>query len=171
MELGGRRVLVGDLVGMAYLAELVTHPDQTIPVLALAGRGQALVDGGPQQILDDAARAAYAARVRELHEDLAQAEANADLGHAERLREELSVLVDELEAATGLAGRGRQFGGPSERARTAVRKALKRAIDEIDAADQEIGELLRSSIVTGSACAYTPDADVGIDWSTGSTAP
>ena len=85
------------------------------------------------------------------------------------MRAELDALVDELEAATGLGGRARQFGRPSERARTAVRKALKRAIDEIDAADHQIGELLRSSIVTGSACAYSPDADVVVDWSTGSS--
>jgi tetratricopeptide (TPR) repeat protein len=171
VELAERRVVVGDLVGMEYLAELVTHPGETIPVLELAGRGQALVDGVPQEVLDDAARAAYAARVSELRDDLSAAEADADLGRAERVRAELDALVDELEAATGLGGRARQFGRPSERARTAVRKALKRAIDEIDAADHQIGELLRSSIVTGSACAYSPqaDADVVVDWSVGTS--
>ncbi len=167
VELSGHRVLVGDLVGMGYLAELVTHPGQTIPALTLAGRGQSLVDGAARhEVLDDTARAAYAARVDELADDLAAAEADADIGRAERARAELDLLVDELEAATGLGGRARQFGGPSERARTAVRKALKRAIDEIDAADHEIGELLRSSIVTGSTCAYTPDAELAVAWST-----
>jgi hypothetical protein len=167
VELADHRVLVGDLVGMEYLAELVTHPGQTIPVLALAGRGQVLVDGTAHEVLDAAARTAYAARVSELSGELAEAEADADLGRAERLRAELGVIVDELEAATGLGGRPREFGRPVERARTAVRKALKRAIDEIDVADHEIGELLRSSIVTGSTCTYEPSAGAGVRWSTG----
>lgn len=167
VELAERRVLVGDLVGMGYLAELVTHPGHVIPALDLAGRGQALVDGAPQELLDDAARAAYAARARELSDDVAAAEADADLGRVERLRAELDAVVGELEAAAGLSGRPRHFAGPSERARTAVRKAIKRAIDEIEAADHEIGELLRSSIVTGSTCSYSPAADAVVVWSAG----
>jgi AAA ATPase domain len=164
VALDDHRVLVVDLVGMAYLAELVSHPGQAIPALTLAG-GAPAADGARQEVLDDDARAAYAARARELADDLAEAEAHADIGRAERLRAELDLLVDELESATGLGGRARLFVGPAERARTAVRKAIKRALDEIDAADPQIAAVLRASIVTGSTCTYAPDPRSPVSWS------
>jgi hypothetical protein len=67
-------------------------------------------------------------------------------------------VTAELGRATGLGGRSRSFTGPAERARTAVRKALKRALDEIEAADLEIGGELRAGIRTGHSCSYTPSA-------------
>ena len=57
------------------------------------------------------------------------------------------------------------FVDRTERARTAVRKAIKRAIDEIDAADPVIGQLLRSSISTGATCVYVPDPNAPVRWS------
>jgi hypothetical protein len=98
-------------------------------------------------------------------DDLAVAEGHNDLARAERLRIELDALVEQVEAATGLGGRPRAFTNDRERARTAVRKAIKRAIDEIDAADPTIGEVLRTSIVTGSVCMYTPTSSAhNVQW-------
>ena len=53
-------------------------------------------------------------------------------------------------------GRTRDFPDPAERARTAVRKAIKRAVAAVTAADPAIGAELRATVTTGSACAYTP---------------
>ena len=47
---------------------------------------------------------------------------------------------------------------PSERARTAVRKAIARAIDVIGASDDVLGAELRATITTGRRCSYVPDA-------------
>jgi tetratricopeptide (TPR) repeat protein len=166
VELDGRRAVVGDLVGMAYLAELLESPGRSIPALTLAGGGPPVVEPGRHEMLDDQARAAYAARLRELSEDLAEAEAHADLGRAERLRVARDELVDELERATGLGGRSRSFVDEAERARTAVRKAIKRAIDEIDAGQPAIGRMLRSAVTTGATCVYDPSPAAPIAWST-----
>lgn len=87
-------------------------------------------------VLDTQARAANERRARDLAEDVAEAESHADLARAERLRLEFDALVAELERATGLGGRSRSFAGPAKRARTAVRKALKRVLDEVEAGDQ-----------------------------------
>ena len=81
---------------------------------------------------------------------------NADIGRAEGLQVELEALTAELAHATGLRGRSRSFTGPEERARTAVRKAIKRALDAIEEADPEIGGTLRASIRTGYRCCYAP---------------
>jgi tetratricopeptide (TPR) repeat protein len=166
VALDGRRVLVNDMVGMGYLSELLTHPGTLIPALVLAGSTFAADNGTPQELLDDEARAAYAARVRELSDELAEAEAHTDLGRADRLRVEIDVLIDQIEEATGLGGRPRSFTSSHERARTSVRKAIKRAVDQIDEADPEIGRALRATISTGSTCVYTPDPEAAIRWST-----
>ena len=155
VEVGDRRAVVPDLVGMAYLAELLAHPAQPISALTLA------VGGGPpgeprHEIIDRQARDAYVQRARELADDLAEAEADNDLGRTDRLRIELDAVVTQIEEATGLAGRPRAFTNEHERARTSVRKAIKRAIDEIRGADPVVGEILDAAVVTGSLCMYTP---------------
>jgi tetratricopeptide (TPR) repeat protein len=154
VEVGDHRAVVPDLVGMAYLAELVARPGQPISALTLAGGG---APGQPRhEIIDRQARDAYVRRARELADDLAEAEADNDLGRADRLRIELDAVVAQIEEATGLGGRPRSFTNEQERARTSVRKAIKRAIDEIRAADPVLGGILDAAVVTGSVCMYTP---------------
>jgi hypothetical protein len=153
----GSQVLVADLVGMGYLAQLVGRPGVEMTAADLAGVEIHLT---PQPIIDPAARAAYRQRARDLYDDLTEAEANADLARAERLRIELEALADELSATAAIGGRARAFAGPAERARTAVRKALVRAIDEIAAADPALGEHLRRAVTTGATCCYDPSTQI-----------
>ncbi len=154
VEVGDRRAVVPDLVGMAYLAELVAHPAQPISALTLAGGAST---GQPRhEIIDRQARDAYAVRARELAADLAEAEADNDLGRADRIRVELDAVVAQIEEAAGLGGRPRAFADEHERARTSVRKAIKRAIDEIRGADPVVGGILDAAVETGSLCIYTP---------------
>jgi tetratricopeptide (TPR) repeat protein len=163
VELGEHRAVVPDLVGMVYLAELVAHPAQPISALTLAGGGSP--GASRHEIIDRQARDAYAQRARELAGDLAEAEADNDLGRADRLRIELDAVVEQIEAATGLGGRPRAFTNELERARTSVRKAIKRAIDEIRGADRVVGEILDAAVVTGSVCMYTPASSLrSVKW-------
>lgn len=158
-----RHVHVGALVGVRYLAELVSHPGQAIPALTLAGHGDA--DGAPHhEILDEDARQAYVGRIEDLTEELNEAEAHADRGRAERLRVELDTLVHHLSSATGLGGRSRTFTGSDERARTAVRKAMMRVVEAVESTDRTIADILRSSITTGRTCIYQPHPDAPISW-------
>jgi len=167
VALGDRRAHVADRVGMRYLAQLVSRPGQLVPALTLASAGEVPDDTSPHELLDDRARADYAARAAELSRDLAEAEAHHDLARAEGLRAEMDALVDQLESAVGLGGRTRTFADPAERARSAVSKAIKRAIDAIDAADPALAAPLRATVTTGVACSYTPDPRRPITWSTG----
>jgi hypothetical protein len=160
------RAHVADLIGIGYLAELVTRPGREVPALTLAGGGAGPSDQDHHAVLDDAARTAYATRAQELSDDLAEAEAHHDIARAERLQLELDALVDQLEAAAGLGGRARAFTTSAERARTAVRKAIKRALDVLDQADPVVGDILRRTVTTGVTCAYHPDARRPVVWST-----
>ncbi len=167
--IGDRFVHLPDLVGVGYLARLLIAPGIAIPALDLAGRaaGPVRANGqSTQPVIDRTARTAYERRLRDLREDLDEAKQNADLGRAEKLQLELELLVHEVRRATGLGGRSRTFAGPEERARTAVRKSLKRAIDEVAARDAELGEHLRNTVVTGSTCRYAPTAEGAITWRT-----
>ncbi len=151
---GDRRVVVPDLVGLRYLATLLDRPGQDVSALELCGA--AGVDAGRHEVLDEAAIAAYRRRARDLDADIAAAEADADLARAERLRDERDVLVEEVSSAVGLGGRPRAFASAGERARTAVRKAIKRAIDTITGLDQDLGVRLGAEVETGTTCRYTP---------------
>lgn len=162
-----RRARVPDLVGMGYLVELLTHPGQEIPALALASQGTAPPEQTRDALLDDAARNAYAARARELSAEIAEAEAHNDIARRERLQLQFDALVDQLQAAAGFAGRPRAFVDSSERARTAVRKAIRRAIDAIDDADPVVADVLRRTISTGTSCVYRPESRRPVVWTTG----
>jgi tetratricopeptide (TPR) repeat protein len=163
VELGDRRVLVADRVGMRYLAELVARPGEPISATVLAG-DDAGIAGSPT-MSDHDGRDARVARARQLSAELDEAEADNDLGRAERLRIQLDAVVDQLGPRTGAADGSRQSSQRHERARTSVRKAIMRAIDEIDAADPKVAEPLRSGVRTGTVCSYTPPSADLIEWS------
>jgi hypothetical protein len=76
-------------------------------------------------------------------------------------------LVDQLEAATGLGGRARAFTDPTERARSSVSKAVKRAVDAIDDVSPEIAGALRITVSCGVTCSYVPDVRSPVVWSNG----
>jgi tetratricopeptide (TPR) repeat protein len=163
VALRDRSVLVDDMVGMRYIARLVAQPGVAVPALVLASGGDGTVpESRPQSVLDEAARTAYSDRVHELLVALGEARDDADIGRAERLQLEVDALTEELARATGLRGRPRSFAGPEERARTAVRKAIRRALDELERADPVLGGMLRASIRTGYSCQYAPGEALGI---------
>ncbi len=64
-----------------------------------------------------------------------------------------------------VSGRSRRFVDSSERARTAVRKAIARAIDAIAESDDAIASELRATISTGRSCTYLPDPRRPRRWS------
>jgi hypothetical protein len=73
-------------------------------------------------------------------------------------QDELDALVHELACASGLGGRIRSFADAPERARTAVRKAVKRAIAQVSAANPVVGQHLATRIETGAVCRYRGDS-------------
>src|SRR4029077_19379013 len=114
----GQVATVPDRVGMRYLARLLAAPDREIAALALvvdSAAGQPTRCAHP--VMDRRAVSALRERVRHLRQQdvLAAGE-----------QEELETLTRELARATGLGGRIRSFADAPERARTAVRKAIKR---------------------------------------------
>jgi hypothetical protein len=154
----GRTARVNDVKGMRDLAHLLAHPGREVPAMDLAARA----GGDLGQLIDARARAAYRARLAELEETLAEADAAGDAERARRAKEERDALVEQLAAAYGLGGRSRRAGAPAERARSAVTWRIRAALRRIDAVHPQLARHLRRSVRTGTFCSYDPEEPV--DW-------
>jgi tetratricopeptide (TPR) repeat protein len=163
----GITVKVADSKGMRYLAELLRTPGTERHALDLVDRvdgvdptvdRRALGDAGP--LLDARARAAYRARIEELHGEIAEAMVDGHDDRAEALQSELEQVVGELARAFGLGGRERRAASVAERARLNVTRALRTAIGRLAEVLPDAAALDRGTR-TGLYCCYTPvDGDV-----------
>jgi TolB-like protein len=160
-EFGGQRAIIPDLKGLHDIRRLLEAPGAEIHCLDLAER-EAEVPGG-DAVLDEKARATLKARIRDLQEELAEAEDMNDIGRAERLRSEMDQIVEALSAALGLGGRRRKLGDLSEKARTAVTWRIRHAQRRIEAAHPVLGRHLVNSLRTGTFCVYRPETPIA--WS------
>jgi tetratricopeptide (TPR) repeat protein len=149
-------------LGLHYLARLVEAPGREVHVLDLV-RAQGGSDaseladtGDAGELLDETARERYRQRAEELRDELAEAEANADAGRAERAREELEFLGRELGRAVGLGGRARRAGVAAERARSAVQRRIRHAIERIGTQRPALANFLSRSVRTGIYCSFVP---------------
>ncbi|MGI9595262.1 MAG: hypothetical protein ACR2QK_03825, partial [Acidimicrobiales bacterium] len=100
VSFGGSATTLRTSKGLADLAALLASPEREIAAVDLTAAG--LVDNSRDELLDTTARRNYEDRIRELQGELERAEADNDLGTAERLSQELDQLVDQLASAVGL---------------------------------------------------------------------
>jgi hypothetical protein len=143
--------------GMQYLARLVASPGVEIHVLDLVGSAEA-DRGDAGEVLDPTAIRAYRARLEALRDAAEDAEAIGDVDRAERAREEMEAIAAELARGTGPAGRVRRGESAVDRARSAVQRRIKDALDRITATDPQLGERLRRAVRTGNHCSFREGA-------------
>jgi hypothetical protein len=141
--------------GMQYLAQLVEKPGVDVHVLELTGSTEA-DRGDAGELLDAQAFRAYRARLEELREAAGDAEAGGDVDRAEALREEMETIAGELSRATGRGGRARRADSAVDRARSAVQRRVKDALDRVAEQDPDLGAWLRRAIHTGNHCSFRP---------------
>ena len=154
--------------GIDYLVRLLESPGKELHALELAGASGKTTSGGraaandlrtsgaKSEVVDQKALAQYKRRVEELREEIEDAESNSDSERASRSRAELDFLLEELASITGIGGRARSFSDPAEKARVAVTKSIRRAIDRLGEHDDQFAEFLRRSVTTGVFCSYQP---------------
>ena len=171
-----------DSVGLVYIHHLLQHPGYEFPVLMLVQqtRGAAAVGrtttaaeakdadlspndfSGTGPSLDNEALEEYRKRIKDLQEDIDEAERNNNPEAATNAREERQLLESQLSEAFGLGGQPRPVGSPQEKARHSVSKAIHRAIRNIKKENQHLGDHLSNSIYTGTYVSYKPDSS--LDW-------
>jgi tetratricopeptide (TPR) repeat protein len=166
VEFEGRTVRVRDLKGMRYLAQLLAHPGREFHVLDLvaAETGQQMAHGDAGEILDERAKTAYRRRLAEIEDDIEQARALGDDRREAQADAERDFLVRELARAIGLGGRDRRAASASERARSAVTRAIRQGIARIGEHHPGLGEHLNRAVRTGTYCAYVPDPGAPAAW-------
>lgn len=166
---GETELALPDLVGFRHIAHLLAQPGRDIAAIDLVVAERGSVSRGPAPqlglpTLDDQARAAYRRRLQEVDDDIAEAEANNDPRRADLARRDRDFLVAELSRAVGWDGRTREVGGDAERARTAVFRSIRYAIDRIGDLDPDLAQHLRRAVSTGTWCRYDPDPLAPVTW-------
>jgi hypothetical protein len=161
VALGNRSVLVGHRIGILHLAVLIANPRREVDAIDLAAGLSALgitnaATASSQPVLDRAAIQQYQNRLAQLRQEIDDLAAQDDPERAARAHAEWDWLKSELAAAAGLGGRTRAFPTNHERARIAVGKAIRRALDHITKADPLIGAYLTRTVRTGIRCSYWP---------------
>lgn len=152
---GDQTVTMRHSKGLADLATLLASPGREIHCLDLTGAGVAASDTG--EVIDESARRAYEARVRDLQAEIDAADDANDQGRAEQARIELDTLVDHLTDALGLSGRVRTTGSTAERARSTVTQRIRSTIRRIEDLHPRLGRHLGASVRTGIYCVYSPE--------------
>src|SRR5438270_779150 len=140
---GGGVFRLRDMKGLAYIDELLRHPDAELHALDLvapergvgsARKGDAaeldlhVGQGDAGALLDAEAKAAYKRGLEELQGELEEAESFNDPERVARAREEIEFISRELARAVGLGGRDRKGASSGEGARGHGTRALKSAV-------------------------------------------
>lgn len=89
--------------------------------------------------------------------DISRARACGDEQGVMRLEQEVHAITAQLRGARGRNGSSRRFADVDERARTAVRKAIKRAIDELAEVHPQAAAYLERRVTTGTMCRFTQE--------------
>jgi TolB-like protein/tetratricopeptide (TPR) repeat protein len=155
MAFAGLSVQLTHQKGFLDLAQLLTRPGAELHCLELADRPAETAGDAP--VLDERARRELRARVRELQQEIDEADSVHDAARAERAREELDQIVEHLSGALGIGGRARPLGSAAERARSAVTWRIRNAIRKIASAHSRLGRHLENSVRTGTFCVYEPE--------------
>jgi AAA ATPase domain len=150
---GGVQAHVPDAKGLHDIAVLLAHPGQPIPATDLAGT---IRPSRGEPALDRRALAAYRARLRDLEDDIAEADANNDPERTARARAERDALVTELSRSTGRGGRARRLGDDTEKARKTVTIRIQRALRLLDSHHPALASHLQEAVRTGATCSYQP---------------
>ena len=159
LRYAGQTVRLRDSKGLRDLAVLLGRPDEQTHVSELTRAGGfSGADAGP--VVDRRALAAYRQQLHRIDAELASA--GAGTAEAQALSREREALLAELSATTGLGGRLRVAGSPTERMRKAVTYRIRHAIARVADAHPELGRHLRASVRTGTWCSYAPEHRV--DW-------
>jgi hypothetical protein len=115
-------------------------------------------------VLDAKAKAELKSRLNDLRQDLNEAERFHDFQRKTQTQNELHAIAEYLASAVGLGGRDRNTSSDAERARSAVTKCIKKAIQKIGDAIPSLGCHLAARIKTGYFCSYNPHPDRPVAW-------
>jgi hypothetical protein len=159
---GGEPITVLPSKGASYLHLLLSQPHTPVSAARLAcqvaGHPVQYALGDAGEAADPEALAAYRTRCAELVGDIGRAREDHDEAAQAQAEEELAMLTDELQRATGLGGRVRVEADDADRIRKAVGNAIRRAVADIRKYDRRLADHLQPPRLTcGRSPCYHPD--------------
>lgn len=116
--------------------------------------------GTAEDILDARAISAYRDKLKDIEEELDDAEERNDIGQFDSLSQQKEALIDQLSKSMGLNGRARKFKTPGEKARQAVSKTVIIALKSIKKEHKELSKHFETSLRLGFKCIYSPSSHV-----------
>lgn len=155
----GKQIYLPHFTGLRYIARLLKQPNERVSVDQLVapdaiGGTIAKQDNGPATDIQGLAN--YRRKLAELETEIAEAKASGDAGGQMRAQEAKESIVEHLKSVTDHAGRPRKDRPQQTSMRTAVSKAIDRALHEIKEHHADLWEHLESSIVKGNFLRYCP---------------
>ncbi len=112
---------------------------------------------------DRQATTVYQQRLRDLREELTEAERFNDSGRASALRSEIDFLTTELAAAYGTAAHTRRRNEDTEKVRKTITHRMRTVLTKIKKAHPSLWRHLHVSLKTGTFCSYTPEKPTNWD--------
>ena len=183
----GHSALLKSMRGLYYLAVLLRYPEHEfhvsellvssteppIPILGLTANGHlpdaadqliatGFADAGP--VLDAQTKTECKRRLNDLRQELKEVKQFNDRDRAVRVQDEMHAIAQYLASAVGLGGRDRRASSEAERARCAITKRVKAAIQKIGDAIPSLGHHLTARIKTGYFFSYNPHPDRPVAW-------
>lgn len=155
----GHTVAVRSAKGVLDIVRLIKAGGSEIHCLDLAEAGVEQSSVG--DVIDARARRDYEQRIRDLQDDINEAEANGDFERAYRHQVELDALIEHLAAALGHRKHARRTTDTAERARSAVTHRVRTTINRIGKLHPTLARHLTHSINTGIYCSYRPEQPTG----------
>jgi tetratricopeptide (TPR) repeat protein len=148
-------VAVRSAKGVIDIVRLIEAGGSEMHCLDLAEAGVEQASVG--EVIDAKARRTYEQRIRDLQDDINEAEANSDYERSYRQQVELDALIEHLAAALGHGNRARRSTDTAERARSAVAHRVRITISRIGKLHPTLGRHLAHSVNTGIYCSYRPE--------------
>ena len=168
IDIDGRSTSIDDLVGVRFIAELLTRPDTDVSANVLSAAVDAvepLQVCSNDTVLDAQGRLRVPTppeRARPRSSTWPTCRATSDA--AARVAEERESLLDALRRASGLGGRPRRFSDDAERSRMPRLQGDRSSAYPSQRADAVLGRALGSRIRTGYVCRYDNDPGRPIVW-------
>ena len=146
-------------LGIKYIAQLIASEKKGMHVRELDGTAVTFTASEPEAIIDKKAKNALRLRLNALGEARVEARRKGDLLHQAEIDTEVSNIRAELQTATGLGGRDREFESEDSRVRSRVKGAIKRALEKIAQTMPEFSSHLSGSLINASGThpRYEPD--------------
>lgn len=169
IRFGMQSVFAPDSLGLRYLVELLQRPWRPVHALELfaAVHRGAMGDVAPSDevegarreppettssVFDRRALSEFRKRLADLENEIESAKRNNDLGRLEASMQERDWLLQEIARARKTA----RYCPEVERARQAVSKGIKRAIEKLISLSPGLGQHLQATVHCGIYCCYQP---------------